>query len=151
MNDHLPLRAVGILGGAALMIAMATDLLSVIGRHVGMPLLGSIEIVRAAVVLSAAAGIVVATAAGTHAVVHLLIDRLGPGPRAWLVRFNRLASALFMLSLAVGSVWISADLWNGSEESELLGIPFAPLRIFMILCVLGTAGMFAVQAARSRR
>jgi hypothetical protein len=31
--------------------------------------------------------------------------------------------------LLVGSGWIAADLWNGHEESELLRIPYRPLRV----------------------
>ncbi|MBN2320552.1 MAG: hypothetical protein JXR49_15850, partial [Acidobacteria bacterium] len=37
------------LGGIALLFAMAVDTLAVAGRHIGMPLPGSIELVQAAI------------------------------------------------------------------------------------------------------
>ncbi len=56
-----------IVGGGALLAAMAIDGLAVIGRHVGWPLLGSIEAVQAAVLVSGCVALLVATRARRHA------------------------------------------------------------------------------------
>lgn len=139
-------RALVILGGGALLLAMATDFVAVIGRHTGLPLLGSIEIVQAAVLVAASVAMVMATIARTHAVVHLLIDRASPRLRQWLIRANRLFSAIFFAALLAASIWIAADMWGGHEEAELTGIPFAPLRLVSILGCLAVAGAFLWQA-----
>lgn len=135
-----------LIGGGALLLAMAADFIAVIGRHTGMPLLGSIELVQASVLVSACVAMVVATLARCHAVVHLLVDRTAPPLRTWLIRANRLFSALMFLALFAGSLWIAADMWGGHEESEILRIPFAPLHLVAILSCLGVAGLFLRQA-----
>lgn len=142
----LAVRLLVIIGGGALLGAMATDFFAVIGRHIGWPLLGSIELVQACVLVSASAAIVAATLAHSHAVVHLLIDRAGPVLRAALLRSNRLLSSLFFIAIVTGSIWIAADMWHGHEQSELLGIPLAPLRIISIGSSIATALIFLRQA-----
>jgi TRAP-type C4-dicarboxylate transport system permease small subunit len=138
------------LGAAALLFAMVTDAVAVIGRHVGLPLLGSIELVQASMLVAASAAIVSATVAEKHAVVHLLIDRLSPAARGIMQRIHAALCALFFLALAAGSMWIAFDLRGGHEESELLSIPYAPLRMVCILAVLGVA-LVSLARVRGRR
>jgi TRAP-type transport system small permease protein len=141
------------IGAAGLLIAIAADALAVLGRHIRIPLLGSIEIMQAAILLASSAAIVLATAANRHAVVHLLIDRLSPAARVWMERLHALLSAVFFVALAVGSIWIALDLRDGYEQSELLRIPYAPLRIVSIAAVLAVAAiyLFRVFARRAKR
>lgn len=124
-----------------------------LGRHIGIPLLGSIEIMQAAILLASSAAIVLATAAKRHAVVHLLIDRLSPPGRTAMERLHALLSAVFFIALAAGSIWIAFDLRDGHEQSELLRIPFAPLRIVSIAAVLAVAAiyLFRVFDRRAKR
>ena len=127
------------LGGTALLFAMAVDAVAVLGRHIGMPLPGSIELVQAAILVASSAAMLSATMADKHARVRLVVDRLKGGPLVMLKRVQALFSVLFFCALAAGSIWIFMDLWGGSEESEVLHIPFAPLRIVCIVSVLGVA------------
>src|SRR5271170_6230492 len=76
------------IGAAGLLIAIAADALAVLGRHTGIPLLGSIEIMQAAILLASSAAIVLATAAKRHAVVHLLVDRLSAPARIAMERLH---------------------------------------------------------------
>ncbi|WP_114952097.1 TRAP transporter small permease subunit [Sphingosinicella terrae] len=145
---RLPMRLLVAIGGGALLLAMAADAVAVVGRHVGLPLLGSIELVQAAVLLSAAAAIVVATVRGSHAVVHLLVERWSPRGRFWLEVAIGLSSAFFFAALLAGTVWIAADLWNGHEESELLRIPYRPLRIAVAASAAAVAITFLVRIVR---
>ncbi len=138
-------------GALALLTAMMVDALAVAGRHLGFPLLGSIELVQAAILVTSSAALVSATLARKHATVHLLIDRLGPRTRAVIERINALLSAVFFLALAAGSIWIARDVWYGHEESELLRIPFAPLRIVSIAAVLSSVVIVLLQAVRTHR
>jgi len=130
------------LGSISLLFAMAVEALAVLGRHIGMPLPGSIELVQAAILVAASAAILSATLADKHARVRLVVNRLKGGPLVMLKRVQAVFSVLFFCALAAGSIWIFMDLWGGYEESEVLHIPFAPLRIVCIVSVLGVAFEF---------
>lgn len=116
-------------GGAALLAAMAIDTFAVAGRNLGMPIIGSIELVQAAVLVSGTVALVLATLHGGHARVRLLTDRLHGMPRQALATAARLASACLFAALAWGSIWLAADLWGGHERSEVVGVPWRVLRL----------------------
>ena len=137
-------------GAAGLLFAIGADAVAVLGRHLGIPLLGSIELMQAAILLASSAAIVLATVAKKHAVVHLLIDRLSPRRRSVMERVHALLSAIFFAALSIGSVWIAFELRNGHEQSELLRIPFAPLRIVSIVAVLAVTAIYLVRAFGKR-
>ncbi|MCC7461239.1 MAG: TRAP transporter small permease subunit [Gammaproteobacteria bacterium] len=139
------------IGGTALLVAMGVDALAVVGRHAGLPLLGSIEIVQAAVLVSGATALLVATLAGTHARVHLLVNRATPQMRTTLERIGAVCGAALFLALLAASLWITADLWSGQEESELLHLPYRPLRVFTVAATAAIAVAFLVEALRGRR
>lgn len=139
------------LGAAALLLAMAVDALGVLARHVGVPLLGALEIVQACIVLASSASLVYATRANRHAAAHFLLDRCPPRMRLLLAGISRTLTLLFFLVLAVGQGWIAHDLWNGHEDSELLHIPFAPLRALSIAAVLLAAASTLRQMLRPGR
>lgn len=139
------------IGGAGLLAAMGVDVCAVVGRHIGLHLLGSIELVQAAILVASSAALVAATLSRKHAAVHLLTDRVGRTARLTLARVSALLGVLFFLLLAAGSLWIAADLWNGQEQSELLRIPYAPLRIIALLALLAAASTQIIQALRGPR
>lgn len=117
------------LSGSALLAAMLVDTLAMIGRQTELPLIGSIELVQVAILIAGCGALIVATLDGAHARVNLLLDRLGGDARTVLDRVHALAAALVFAALLAGSGWIAIDLWTGQEESELLRIPYRPLRI----------------------
>lgn len=136
--------------GAALLLAMVVDTLAMLGRALQVPLLGSIEIVQASVLVAASGALIVAALDGAHARVRLVLDRM---PQEWRRRVERahaVAALLFYVALLAGSVWIAADLWNGHEESELLRIPYRPLRVVVVL-VLGVLLLRALVQLLERR
>lgn len=141
-------RLLVLIGGAALLVAVATDFSAVIGRHIGRPLLGSIEIVQAAVLVASSAAMLVATLGRRHAVVHLVVDRLPALWRGVLHRLAALLGAVLFAGLLAGAAWIAADMSGGHEESELLRIPYAPLRWIEIAALAAIALTFLVQAVR---
>ncbi|HKU42922.1 MAG TPA: TRAP transporter small permease subunit [Polyangiales bacterium] len=139
-------------GSAGLLGAMLIDSAAVLGRHLGVPLLGSIELVQACIVWMASASLVGTTLERGHASVHILTERLAAPRRAALRRAADLASALFFAFIAVGSGWLLLDLWHGAEQSELLGIPIAPLRVLWCASAAGVVASFTAQAlARQSR
>jgi TRAP-type C4-dicarboxylate transport system permease small subunit len=122
-----------VLAGGALLGAMAVDTLAMVGRQIEIPFLGAIEIVQALVLVAASGALIVAALDGAHARVHLLLARL---PERWREGFERVhtfSSAVVYAALLAASVWIAADLWTGTEESELLRVPYRPLRVVVVL------------------
>lgn len=141
-------KAVVVFGGIALLFAVATDGLAVIGRHIGAPLLGSIEVVQATVLIVSCAALVLATLDRRHAVVHLLVNRLADRPRARIERLGNLLAVLLFLAFFVGSAWIALDMRGGHEESELLRIPYAPLRLIELAALFAVMILCLVHAVR---
>jgi TRAP-type C4-dicarboxylate transport system permease small subunit len=131
-----------ILGGGALLGAMATDFIAVIGRHTGTPLLGSIELVQVLVGISGAMALLVATLRDSHAVVRLLLANIDPRYVARLQRVNAAAATLFFLALTTGSLWILLELRQAHEETELLRLPIWPLRLLIVGALLATTLLF---------
>lgn len=128
------------LGGVALLLATGIDTVAVIGRHVGMPVNGSIELMQAAVMLSGAVALVISLWDDAHARVHLLLDRLTPATRRLHDWLSDACTLTFLAALLAGSAWLAADLWHGHEQSELLGVPWAALRaIANVALALGIA------------
>ena len=138
-------------GGGALLATVAIIATAVIARHLGRTLTGSLELAQATILIASSCSLVAATLAQRHATVHLLVDRVGPRARAVLRSISTFLGALFFMLLAAGAIWIASDLWNGHEESELMHIPYAPLRIIGIAAVLSAAGILAAQLASGRR
>jgi len=137
------------IGASGLLIVMAIETAAVIGRHAGWPLLGAIEIIQAAILLASCSAMVSTTINRGHASVHLVTDHLAPRPRQWLLRAGSLFSALFFLGLAIGGGWLAMDFWNAHEQSELLQIPFRPLRLLAAAAVLTVAAIFLWRSLRS--
>lgn len=138
-------------GGAALLAATTVDTVAVVGRHVGLPLTGSIELMQAIVLVSGAIGLVIATWDNAHARVRLLVERLGPGSRSLADRASDLVTLVFLLCQLAGSLWLSADLWDGYEQSEILGIPWALLRMIANLCLAACAVLLVLRLVRRRK
>lgn len=152
MNSSDRLQQVLIwVGAAGLLTATAVDTLAMLGRHLRIPLLGSIEIVQCAVLVAASVSLVVATQRDTHARVHLLLDRMTPPQRQRADRLHALGGVLFVLALLVGSAWITRDLWGGHEESELLQISYRPLRVAVLLMLLWLLSIYVKQVVRGVR
>jgi TRAP-type C4-dicarboxylate transport system permease small subunit len=129
-------------GATGLLAAMAVEALAVLGRHAGIPFLGALEIIQTAILLTATSAMVSTTLNHSHARVTILIDRLGPTPRAALRAFSALLSALFFVGLTAGTLWLTVDAWNEYEQSELLRIPFRPLRVISFAAGAAIALLF---------
>lgn len=123
-----------VIGSAGLLGATAIDATAVAARHLGFPILGSIELVQVAAVLTATGAMIVATGVGAHASVHILTQRLSQSVRSLLGRCaDGLGAVLFVLFLA-GSIWVAAAMWDGFERTEILTID---LRWFRALWIIG--------------
>lgn len=148
--SELP-RPLVFIGGVALLAAVGFDTVAVIGRHVGLPLRGSIELVQASVLVAGSIALLAATLGRNHAGVHLLTDRAGVSLKDRMLRGGTLLTALFIAGTLSGSIWLSLDLWRGHEVSELLGISYKALRLFANLCVGGVLAALLWQALGPKR
>jgi len=140
-RDTIPTWLV-VIGGGPLLLVMLIEFVSVIGRNSGFIILGSIELVQAAILLSSASAIVMATLGRSHAKVRILLNRSSGKTAQLLKAFNALCGMLFFLALTIGGLWIALDMWGAQEQSELLGVPYLPLRCFAAVCTLATAGLY---------
>ena len=81
-------------GGGALLAATAIDTFAVIGRQIGLPLRGAIELIQAAVLVAGCIALVLATHVDRHARV----------PWLWLRLFANI-SLVIVSALALRSVF----------------------------------------------
>lgn len=137
------------LGGIGLLTATATDAVAVAGRHTGVHLLGSIELVQAAIVLLAASAMLIATIVGSHASVHIVTERLSGPVAARLARIVSVVSGIVFLIIAAGSAWVAHDLWSGFEQTELLRLPLRWLRLLWIVFAVLIAFRFFHRARKA--
>jgi len=135
-------------GSAGLLCMMLVEAAAVIGRHVGIPVMGALEIVQAAIVPAACAGMLIATLRGAHAAVHMLTARLPATARRWTERAGALLAGLFFAALCSGAAWLGVEYWNTYEQSEVLHISFRPLRVLVALTAAALAAAFIKAAFR---
>jgi len=135
--------------GGALLVAMLVDTLAMFGRQLAIPLLGSIELVQTAALIAASGALIVATIERAHARVNLLLERMPSVMRRRVAMLHWLVAALFFAALLTGTVWIAVDLWGSHEESELLRIPYRPLRV-TVAVALGILLIIALRRVRDR-
>ena len=142
------LRASFGLGAICLLVAMAADFAGVVARHLGLTLLGVIEVIQLCIVGIISAALVTATVTGSHAAVHLLTSRLTQPWRGRVERTCELVAGVLFLVLAVGDGWILVDLWPRHEQSDLLHLPYAPARALWCAS-LAISGVLALAAVLS--
>jgi len=142
-----PLFYVGAIG---LLLAMSVEAVAVLGRHIGIPFFGALELIQTAILLTASAAMVSTTMSNTHARVTLLTERIGPRARSILNRVAALLSAVFFCGLAAGALWLTMDAWNEYEQSELLHIPFRPLRVISFAAMVAIAVLFLIDLFKPR-
>lgn len=154
MTDNAPpphsraYRAAIVIGGGALLAAMATDALSVIGRYAGVPFLGAIEIVEVVVAVAAMGGLIAASLNNTHASVRILTEKLEGAPLALLKRLSSVLTTLVFAALGAGSAWLALDMVGAYEETEVLRIPILPLRVLVVATCALLAVIYALRAVK---
>ena len=136
-------------GSIALLAAMAADFISVVGRHLGFTLLGSVEFVQLCVVVAISSALIVATLRGAHASVHILTERLRPATARLLARGSDLLGAILFALLAAGSLWMLWDTWPLDERTDILALPLAPARILWTTALAATCVLFLIRALKA--
>jgi TRAP-type transport system small permease protein len=137
-------------GSAGLLTVMLIESVAVIGRHLGLPVLGALEIAQAAIVPATCAAMLIAGLRGAHAAVHMITERLPEGVRRALDRGSSLLAGLYFSALSVGSIWLADEYWSSFEQTEVLHIPFRPLRALVCIAFVAIALAFFMHAIRPR-
>lgn len=130
------------IGAGGLLTMMVIETAAVIGRHIGMPVTGALEIATAAIVPAACAAMLIATLQGAHASVHMLTDRMPQSLQRPVLRMGSVLAGLCFTTLCAGSAWLSVEFWNSYEQTEVLHIPFRPLRAAVTLAAACLALVF---------
>lgn len=135
-----------IVGGGALFIVMLIEVVAIVGRLIGWPLLGAIELAQWLIAISGSLSLLVATLYGSHAIVMLITNNLSHTNSNFVYRVGALLCALFFIFLWIGSMWLTKDLWMAFEESEIFHLPFKPLRILVSVITMLVAIAFVYQS-----
>jgi len=138
-------------GATGLLAMMAVETVAVIGRHIGVPVTGALEIVQVAIVPAACAAMLIATLRGAHAAVHMLTDRMPEAARSLALRTGSVLAGCCFTALAAGSAWLSFEYWHSFEQTEVLHIPFRPLRALITLAAGALALVFFHRAFRTEK
>ena len=138
-------------GAAGLLAMMLVEGVAVIGRHIGVPVTGALEIVQAAIVPAACAAMLIATLHGAHAAVHMLTDRMPASTQQVMLRGGSALAGICFAALAAGSAWLCIEYWNSFEQTEVLHIPFRPLRVLVALAAAGLSLVFFHRAVRPEK
>ncbi len=116
---------IGILG---IGLVTLTDTAAVIGRHLNMSLIGSIEVVQLGIVLLASAAIAIATKESKHARIQIVLNRINHSHRRNLDILSNIATFLFLILLFSANTWILLETWLTHERSEILHLPYHWIR-----------------------
>jgi TRAP-type C4-dicarboxylate transport system permease small subunit len=109
---------------------------------------GSIELVQAAMLIASSAAIVLATLHRRHAMVHLLLNRLGTPSKRRLLQSGCLLGSVFFIFLTIASLLALHDMWGAHEQSDLLHVPYVPLRILSAIAAAAAALALLAQGMR---
>ena len=134
-HSSIAVKLAVLFGASALIGTNVIVVLSVIGRHIAIPLPGSVEIVEMLIVVVASTSILYATVIYSHASAKLLIDRVGGFTKQLVESAGLVLGATFCLALTIGNGWLLYDYWSQYEVSPLLSIPIKPFRILVVLCL----------------
>ncbi len=119
-------KIIGAFGLIAIMLAVS---ISVAGRHLGIPVPGSVEIAELLIILVAASSYIYTSINNKHASASFFVDHVSIEVRKYLARLQTLFAIILGAGLSVGNFWLIVDVWSLDEASFLLGIPIVPFRI----------------------
>jgi ABC-type cobalamin transport system permease subunit len=80
----------------------------------------------------------------------MITERLPPLARRSAAGVGALLAGIYFLALFAGSAWLVAEYWNSFEQTEVLHIPFRPLRVLVAAAAIAIAGAFFARAWRTR-
>lgn len=127
------------LSGIALLSIIVITLVDVVGRRLGAPLHGAIDLIQLLACLSCAAALPYITAVKGHIAVEFFFQRLPPRQRVFWDTLNRICVIVFFTYLAQTCFAHGNRLLAKNAVALSLGIP-----LFWILWVMGVSFVLAL-------
>ncbi|RYH01188.1 TRAP transporter small permease [Salipiger sp. IMCC34102] len=142
-------QALAVLGVASYGAAAVVTVVDILGRRIGLPVLGVVDLVQLFVVAGAWLVLPYAFFTGAHVSVDFLIERLPRGPRLSLIALAAAASlGLVGLMLWQGYLTFQTRTMFG-DTSQQLGIPVAwfwyPLLVGLAVSIVAILGRLLVR------
>lgn len=133
------LRWLRLLLAAVPMAMVVVTVLDVLGRRIDRPLPGAIEIIELLMGLLVFGALPLVTAERGHVTVSLFDEMLGPRLLLWRDRLVAGLSAVVLGVVAWRLADKGAELFGFGDRSTYLGVPLAPLALFMALMAAASA------------
>ena len=122
-------------GGVFLIIGMLLLISNILGRFVHFVIPGSFELFEMVMAIPVSFALVHAALKKAHVVVNLVISRFPPKLGAAAELLVSLLSLAIWALIAWGGAHLAYE--NGLEETtEILGIPYLPIRIVWLFCLV---------------
>ena len=138
----MAMRRLMLIGGIGLMGATFVDSMAVAGRHLGLGLLGSIELVQVSVILLGAAAMVIATMTHNHASVHIFTERMRPTDARDMETHCRVYQRAGLPHRRGGiNVGVVRHMGGASRRPSCCTSRLKWLRLVWVLCALAIAGL----------
>ena len=137
-----------LLGSCFLLLLMGVIVINVIFRLLFSNISGSYEMAEYCVPIVACASIL-ATIYGSHVLVELVTNKLRPKLKWATYKFAHLIS-LFWVGLVFGAGRTAIRNTRLGEFSEILHLPYAPMRWMWVTTSLFIAGYYLIQVIRQK-
>lgn len=102
-------------------------------RIVGHPVIGDIELVQFSMVLLIMGSLAITEQSNSHISIGIIVDKFPPRLQAAIDCISQLLTLLLCFLVC----WVFISRMNFMQSSDLLRIPFYPVKIFLIIGFIG--------------
>jgi TRAP-type C4-dicarboxylate transport system permease small subunit len=117
----------------ALVLMMIAVTFFSISRSVGQPVIGDIELVQFTMVLLIMGALAITEQSNSHISIGLIVDKFPHRLQAAINCLSQLLTLLFCFLVC----WVFITKMNFLQSSDLLKIPFYPIKMFLIIGFIG--------------
>jgi TRAP-type C4-dicarboxylate transport system permease small subunit len=104
-----------------------------ISRSSGQPVIGDIELVQFTMVILIMGSLAITEQSNSHISIGLIVDKFSPRIQAAINCISQLLTLLFCFLVC----WVFISKMNFIQSSDLLKIPFYPVKILLIIGFIG--------------
>lgn len=104
-----------------------------ISRSSGQPVIGDIELVQFTMVILIMGSLAITEQSNSHISIGLIVDKFSPRIQAAINCISQLLTLLFCFLVC----WVFISKMNFIQTSDLLKIPFYPVKILLIIGFIG--------------
>lgn len=133
-----------IIGGSFLVLMVLITTANIIGRKLGYPIKGTVELVGLFSALVISASLALTQSQGGHIAVNIITEHFPARIQKVLGIVNALICSLFFIILAKALFDLAQTLWQKGEITETLHLALYPFVFFCALGVLVLALSLAV-------